>query len=221
VRALAAAALLLFSCKESGPSSAQLAAQRKAEKQELCDAERPMLQRKWEQLAALAKQVKALPPLEKDEAPKRAVKLRQLHLGEEASATTDANLLADFDGPKRGIIGSCLHRLEECRADDDGLRAALERCGSIDSVLLIRPIELDAAKPTDVEGKFKGGFMRGEAFVFSLAEPPEQLAALTFETRLTEPVEVYRDSTTAQMEHALEEGLRRSALRVIETRLNH
>ncbi len=214
VRALAAAVVLLSACKEAGPTAAQL----KAERQKVCDASLPRLRAKYQQLEGLAKQVKAREPLEADERPHTALKLSALRLDEQA-AKTDANYVADFDGPKRGIVGSCLHRVEACSADDTGMDEALARCDRIDSAVIIRPTEHVPAKPTDVEGKYKGGFVRGDAFVFSLADG-KQLGAVRFDAQLSGDVEIYRDFTTAQIEAALDEGLRKAALRAIETRLN-
>jgi hypothetical protein len=225
VRTPLAALLLLAACKE-GPSEAQLATQRKAEQDKLCAANRDRIRAQWEQLGAIAREVRAAPPVEKDELPQRPLKLRELHLGDSdaAAATADTNYLSDFEGPKRGITGSCLHRLEECRADDTFLEPALSGCTSLDSAVLVRPVEEQKPRPFD-NGvrKYTGGFIRGEAFVYALAGAdggkPVKLGAFRFATRLTGEVEIYRDFTSAQIEQALSEGLRKSAWSAVEERL--
>ena len=215
--------LLLSACKPSGPSDAELAAKRAAELKALCSDPGPRA--KWEELVAISQRVKAAPPVTKDELPAAgSFKFRELHLSDGVAATTDANWLYDFDGPKRGIIGSCVSRQEACKTDDWGFEEAVKGCANIDSYVVIRPVE--ERKPKVPEGggsKYEGGSLIGEAFVFSLAGPdgggPLQLGAFGFSAKLRGEVEVFRDSPTKDIEYALNEGLRKSALRQLEAML--
>lgn len=223
MRLLAVGLFAAAACKPSGPSDAELAAKRAAELKALCS--NPVPRAKWDQLVAIAERVRAAPPVTKDELPSAgSFKFRELHLGDGVAASTDANWLYDFDGPKRGLIGSCVLRQEECKTDGWGFEAALEGCASIDSYVLIRPVEERRPKVPEGGGpKYEGGFLSGEAFVFGLAAPdggaPVQLGAFRFSTKLRGEVEVYRDSPTKDIEYALNEALRKSALRQLEAML--
>lgn len=223
-RAVMVAALALAACKPSGPTKQELeaVAKQKKEHQGLCARSGP--RDRWDSLARIATEVKKKAPLKEDKLPARSIRFRELHLKDgEETATTDVNWLADFEGPKRGIIGSCVFRQVECRDDDTSLEDALKGCASIDSYVVIRTLTEEKPKPGEVDGKYTGGFMTGEAYVYSLVTPDggfvRELGAVTFDARLSGEVEVYRDSTTAQLEYALNEALRRSALRQLEALL--
>lgn len=221
MRALTSAVLLLLGCKESGPSEAQLAAARRAEQQKLCAQSGPRA--RWDELVTISKRVKAAPEVRDEQLPTRSLKLRELHFRDGVTANTDVNWLSDFAGPKRGIIGSCVYRQTECRDDDFGLDEALKGCATIDAYVVVRPLLEEKPKPGEIDGKYRGGYLEAEAFVFALPGPdggaPVQLGALTFAARLTGEVEIYRDYTASQVEYALNEGLRESALRQLEALL--
>lgn len=206
------ALLAVAACKPSGPSEADL-----ARRKELCA--RPALRERWQQLVALGARVKDAPPV-KDEplAPGRPIKLRELHTGEGA---TDAYFLSDFEGaPARGIIGGCVARQETCRPEDPTLEDALKACESIDSVVIVRTLREEKATFGEQRAKYTGGRLEGEAFVFVLgADAGQQVAAFPFAAKLSGEVEVWRDSTNAEIEKALGEGMRRSALRQVEAML--
>lgn len=218
-RSLALLLLGFAACKPSGPPPAELAAQREVELKKLCADPGPRA--RWEQLAALAKQVKEAPPVKAAAVPAAPLKFRELHLSDDVPASTDVNWVYDFEGQRRGIIGSCVLRQEQCRSDDTGLEAALRGCATIDAYVVIRPLE--ERRPRVPEGggtKYEGGTLSAEAFAFSLAGgdggAPVQLGAFTFHTKLRGEVEVFRDSPTEDIERALNEGLRKSALRHLE-----
>lgn len=223
MRLFAVALVAVAACKSDGPSDAELAAKRAAELKALCTD--PLPRAKWDQLVAISERVKAAPPVTTNELPAAgSFKFRELHGSDGVAATTDANWLYDFEGPKRGIIGSCVFRQEQCKTDEWGFEDALKGCAGIDSYVLIRPLE--ERRPTVPEGggpKYNGGSLSAEAFVFALSGAdggaPVQLGAFTFSTKLRGEVEVYRDSPTKDIEQALYEGLRKSALRQLEAML--
>ncbi len=213
MKRLLLALLAVAACKPSAPSEAELARHR-----ELCA--RPGPRERWQQLAALARGVKDAGPA-RDEPPAagRTFKLRELHTGE---GTTDAYFLADFEGAAaRGTIGGCVARQEACRAEDPGLEDALKVCESIDSAVIVRTLREEKATFGEQRAKYTGGRLEGEAFVFALGADAgsQQIAAFPFAAKLSGEVEVWRDSTSAEIEKALGEGMRRSALRQVEAML--
>ena len=216
--------LVLCGCKEKGPSEAELAAQAKdrQEREALCKSPGPRAQ--WAQLGALAKQVKAAAPVKEDRLPaERSFKFRELHVSDGVAATTDVNWLSDFEGPERGIIGSCVWRQNACRADDAYLKEALDGCATIDSYVVVRVLEAQRPKVQEGGGKYEGGAMTGEAFVFALGGSDggeaQQLGAFTFTAKLSGQVELYRDYTSTQIQTALDEAMRKSAVRQLEALL--
>ena len=216
--------LLVAACKESGPTEADLKARAEA-RRKLCEQHRPRLEARWAWFTATAHALRGADPLEHEVMPVRGLKLRELHLfDKDAAATADANSVGDFDGPKRGITGSCLHRVEECKVDDASLEDALKGCASIDAWVVLRTTHQEDPKPIEGYLKYKPGSLRAEAYVYAL-DPPDggaavQLGAFEFGTKLRGDVEIYREWTTEQINAALYEAMRTSAWKAIEQRLN-
>lgn len=211
MRAFFAVLLGAAACKEGGPTPAQLEAAR----QQLCAEHAPGIRVKLDQVRALA--ALGVPPAKAEQLPGRRLELRELHASKPAGANTDVG----FAGEARGVIESCAATVAAC--EGDWLASTFEGCARIDSYVLVRPVESTKAVVDEAMlNKYKPGKVVGDALVFALPEDggaPQQLGALLLDVKLRGGVEVERDATTAERQHALDEALRRAALAEIEAKL--
>lgn len=224
MRFVAVAVLLLTACKEKGPSEQERAARDKAERAALCEKHGAKVKARWEEVQALRARVKETPAVQDDVVPARPVRFRQLHFREpQQQARADVNFMSDFEGPKRGLLGTCSLRIETC---GEGLSTyelgeQLEGCASIDTLVLIRPLVHDEPELGKDGTTYRGGTLVAEAFVFALGVDAgaATLGQVIFEAELTGDVEVMRVLKNGDRGYVLNEELRKTALGVLEKKL--
>lgn len=199
----AALLFLLVACKESGPSAADL----RAQKQQRCADAAPGVRRLEEQLRLV--QQLDLPAVVTDQP--SPVKL---DLGAARTAV-------QWGGDGDSVIERCAEAVKECASET--LTETFERCAAVDSALLVRlRVEEKAEVNEAMLNKYRPGRVAGSAWAFALRTDggaPLQLGAVAFDWKLRGGVDVERDATTAERERALAEALRKEVLGVIEFKL--
>jgi hypothetical protein len=166
-----------------------------------------------------------VPKAKEGDAPPRTeprMKLSELNHSDPAG---NADVL--FEGEltllRRGMLGTCNYYLRQPEKADTAslLEDVLQRGLRTRYFLVVRADETKKPRITNAGGNYTDGTLEGDVAVFDLsADPPKPLGSFPIRTELTTKVKVRANATHEDVQYALDEALRRTALDEIQKLLS-